>query len=119
MMFVYLFLSFYFPFKEPFWLACLLPLPATLDWLTQTLRWRESTTLIRLLTGGLFGVWLAIVFKHIYIWDSHFLLYSMYQCIVFIAGTLLSLLAKKGSIDDYLLPYETFIDEYQAQRQTN
>jgi len=114
MMLLYLILSLLFEIKEPAVLIYLLPLPATLDWLTQTIKWRESTTPIRLLTGGLFGIWLAVAVRHIIFWDSHILLQLLYQSIIYIMAVLLVLIAKKGSIDDYLQPYEDFINEYQT-----
>jgi uncharacterized membrane protein len=46
-------------FRIPAWLnlciIALFPLPATIDWLTQTIRMRESKTWIRIITGFLLG----------------------------------------------------------------
>jgi uncharacterized membrane protein len=98
-------------FSLPIWALYLLPFFATADWLTQALQWRESTTFLRILTGGLFGIWMAewvctlmkggIVLIHLPI-----------QIALYIALTLFLLSLKKGAIDDYLLPYEQFVEEY-------
>lgn len=48
--------------KMPIWLFGLLLIPMFLDGATQLIGWRESSWLLRLVTGGLFGsavVWLA------------------------------------------------------------
>ncbi|MFC0332307.1 DUF2085 domain-containing protein [Paenibacillus sepulcri] len=116
MMFLYLAWSMKIKITEPAIVIYLLPLPATIDWLTQTLKWRESTTPIRLLTGGLFGIWLAVVVKQVIYWDPQLLLQILYQILIYIFAVMTVLLAKKGSIDDYLQPYEDFIGEYQLQR---
>ena len=55
------------PFYEisvilPVWIAllALLPLPALIDWITQTWGMRESTTLLRVATGILLGIGIAL-----------------------------------------------------------
>ncbi|MNL56653.1 hypothetical protein D3C87_1801630 [compost metagenome] len=117
-MVLYLMLSISFKIVEPAIIIYLLPLPATLDWLTQTLKWRESTTSIRLVTGGLFGIWMAIVLKQLSLWNLPLFLPLLYQISLYLLAVAFSLLAKRGALDDYLEPYEKFIQDYQnSQKQ--
>jgi uncharacterized membrane protein len=94
----------------------LLPLPATFDWLTQALKLRESKTWIRLITGGLFGVWLANVLLALFIWNSSALIHTCIQIVAYVSSVLFTFMLKKGSMDVYLKPYEDFVEEYQKQK---
>ena len=55
---VALMLGFRFEIVLPVWMVILslLPMPALLDWVTQTWGIRESTTLLRMLTGSMLGI---------------------------------------------------------------
>ena len=55
---VALMLVFRWEIALPIWMTVLslLPMPAFLDWLTQTWGIRESTTLLRMLTGSMLGI---------------------------------------------------------------
>jgi uncharacterized membrane protein len=94
----------------------LLPLPATLDWLTQALKFRESKTWIRLITGGLFGVWLADILLAFFNWNSCTLIHACIQIVAYVSSVLIAFMLKKGSMDVYLKPYEDFVEEYQKQK---
>jgi uncharacterized membrane protein len=93
-----------------------LPLPATLDWLTQALKFRESKTWLRLITGGFFGVWLANVVLAIFTWNYSTLIHTCIQILGYVSFVLIVFLLKKGSMDIYLKPYEDFVEEYQSQK---
>lgn len=95
----------------------LLPLPATLDWLTQTLKWRKSTTLIRLITGFLFGIWIGVLVHAIKAWNINLLIVMVVQSFGYMSFVMAILYKNHGCIDDYLKPYEEFIAEYERQRQ--
>jgi uncharacterized membrane protein len=94
----------------------LLPLPATLDWLTQALKLRESKTWIRLITGGLFGIWLANSLLALFIWNSSALIHTCIQIAAYVTSVLIVFMLKKGSMNVYLKPYEDFVEEYQKQK---
>ena len=55
---VALMLAFRLEIALPIWMAVLsiLPMPALLDWITQTWGIRESTTPLRMLTGSILGI---------------------------------------------------------------
>ena len=93
----------------------ILPLFATLDWLTQTLNKRLSTTPIRLITGSLFGIWLGIVVHALLLFDLQLLLILGIQSAIYITLVTGVLLSNRGCIDKYLKTYEEFIMEYQRQ----
>jgi uncharacterized membrane protein len=102
----------------PLWGLYLLPLPATADWLSQTMQWRESNTFMRLLTGGCFGVWLAGWLQAI-IWSHSAIVHLPIQIALYVGVTMLVLSLKKGSIDEYLLPYEEYVEEYKRNKKQN
>lgn len=90
----------------------ILPLPATADWLTQALQLRESKTWIRLLTGGLFGIWLANFILSIVTLNLISLFHILLQIIIYVTAVMIFFIRKKGSMDRYLKPYEDFVEEY-------
>jgi uncharacterized membrane protein len=94
----------------------LLPLPATLDWLTQALKLRESTTWLRLATGGLFGTWLANAVLALIAWDTGALLHTLIQIFGYVSAVMLVFALIKGSMDAYLKPYEDFVEEFRKQK---
>ena len=97
---------------EALFLFGLLPFPATLDWLTQTIMPRESINPIRALTGFLFGLSVGVCLGCILSLNLGCLLiaipiYSLYMIIGF------GLLQRSNIIQDYLTPYEDFLSESQ------
>lgn len=94
----------------------LLPFFATIDWLTQALELRESNNILRVISGGLFGIWLAIGVNALLTVDGKMILYYLLQSIVYIGLVLLILGLNKGSIDNYLKPYEEFVATYEKQK---
>jgi len=86
----------------------ILPFPATLDWFTQTMRWRESVNLVRVLTGFLYGVSTGVCLGNALKFNMNVLLvaiptYSAYIAIV------IWLLRKHQVLRNYLAPYEQFL----------
>lgn len=104
------------PITLPAFFSWLLPLPATLDWLTQTLKKRVSTTPIRLVTGMLFGIWLGDLLRGAISGDIRSLYLFGLQIIIYMAVVMLILFKYQGIIDSYLKPYEDFIEDYRRQK---
>lgn len=95
-------------FREALLYFGLLPLPATLDWFSQTVGWRESTNPIRFITGWCYGMSLGIclgalwLFK-LYVLGIALLIYGSYVIVVFY------FLRYFDVIETYLKPYEEFL----------
>ncbi len=88
----------------------LFPLPATLDWFSQTMRWRESINSIRFFTGCGYGVSLGVCFGSIWMFNLYGLLFALliYSCYLLI---IFYLLRHFDVLDDYLAPYEQFVSD--------
>ena len=102
----------------PIWCILILPLFSTVDWLTQTLKLRYSNNLIRFTTGGAFGVWLGILIHSVIILDTKLLLFLLVQAVLYTIVVLIILYRKDGCIDEYVKPYEEFIQQYQKQKKS-
>jgi uncharacterized membrane protein len=89
-------------------ILALLPLPVALDWSTQTLGYRESSNLVRIITGFLYGVALGLFAAHLFHRNwlmvgsgaLVFLVYFLVFCFV---------ISRPGIAAAYLAPYEQFI----------
>ena len=99
----------------PYLIFIFLPLPATLDWLTQTIKIRESKNTLRIITGFIYGLWLGLCIHTVILWDISYLLIIVLQCLGYISVVGFILTRKKGCINEYLKPYEEFVDQYLAQ----
>lgn len=88
----------------------LLPLPVAVDWSTQTLGLRESTNLVRVLTGLLYGVALAqyVVSVVSRDWMTVITATSVFVCYMLVFWLVVS---RPGVATSYLKPYEEFIHE--------
>jgi len=99
----------------PISLIWLLPLPITIDWVTQTLNKRVSTKSLRLLTGFLFGIWVGELVATILSRDFSSIMKVGVQITTYLVVVMSILFIHQGSIDNYLKPYEDFIEDYQKQ----
>lgn len=86
----------------------LLPIPVIIDWLTQTLRWRESANPIRVLTGFLFGLSLGATIMSVLTWNLPMLIVSFVSYGFYLVIGLW-ILKRFQVIDQYLAPYEEFV----------
>jgi uncharacterized membrane protein len=86
----------------------ILPFPATIDWLTQTMGWRESINAIRITTGFLYGVSIGICLGCILTFNLKALLFAVIFYPVYLL-VVLGILRRYQKIPDYLQPYEDFL----------
>lgn len=97
----------------PGWAALLvasaLTLPAIVDWSTQAMELRESTNLVRLITGAMFASGCVTIGYFVAI--GRFALFAGGLCIVAAFGlTALKLLQRAGAIERVLLPFEEYAE---------
>ncbi|WP_018248044.1 DUF2085 domain-containing protein [Orenia marismortui] len=100
----------------PFEIISILPLFATLDWLTQTLEIRKSNNYLRVITGGVFGVWLGIILCSIINLNFNLLIKLSIQSLIYFIIVLSILFFRRDKLNKYLKPYEKFIQKYEQQR---
>ncbi|WP_047809938.1 DUF2085 domain-containing protein [Desulfosporosinus acididurans] len=99
-----------------YWVIALLPLGASIDWLTQALEWRLSNNILRSITGGLFGVWLGISIQALWLRQKELIIFLLIQSGFYLFGVLGTLALRPGSLNRYLEPYEMFVREYVQQK---
>ncbi|MCA9940041.1 MAG: DUF2085 domain-containing protein [Anaerolineales bacterium] len=85
-----------------------LPLPATLDWTTQTVMGRESKNTLRIMTGFLFGVSIGAFLGAIFRFNLRALLFALPMYSIYI-GSVLWLFYGSNIMEDYLAPYEQYL----------
>ena len=95
----------------PHWLiiSALCPLPSIIDWTTQTIGRRESTNWLRVLTGAIFGVSVALGLTSII--RMEFQKIGLLIPILLVYMTLITFMYKRaGVLDSYLNNYEEFVE---------
>ncbi len=102
--------------QTPLLLTLILPLPATLDWFTQTMKLRESFNLLRITTGFCFGFWVGIVMHALVTFNIPLISVLGLQAFIYTAAVFTVFIFKREFLHDYVRPYEEFIVEYQKQK---
>lgn len=89
-----------------------LPLAGAVDWLTQTLGYRESNNLVRVVTGFLYGAGVGLYFAAAFnrLWT---MVIAGTGVFLFYFAVLVLLLRWSGIASTYLAPYEEFIRQFQ------
>lgn len=106
--------NFELPIYYWFILVALSPLPAAIDWTTQTIRGRESTNVRRILTGFLWGI--SVSLGLVALIRIELLKFGILFAIYLIYIAIISISAKRADkIESVLRPFEEFV----AQRNFN
>ena len=91
-----------------FLLLCILPFPVIIDWLSQTLGFRESSNVIRIISGFIFGINLGILI-HFFLNGITLMFITLMVIYVVYAGFVIVLLRRYDVLGAYMEPYEDFI----------
>ncbi len=109
-----------FNVSMPYWLVItgLCPIPAIVDWTTQTVGHRESTNWLRILTGSMYGVSVALGLTSAIRMEFHNLGFLSLVLLVYMI-VITIIMKRAGVIDTYLKIYENFVAQrhhYYQQR---